>query len=70
MNGWLDDVGVHVLFNSITVLLGRSEVDNERLFAKGFLYRLERLPLQAGLEQETTRPAVNPLSYRGSFWSL
>ena len=31
MIGWMDDLRFYVLFNSVTVISGRPEVDNERL---------------------------------------
>ena len=52
-NGWIDDLRFKVIFNSISVLLGRLEGDNERLCAIKPRLRLERLPPRAGLEPGT-----------------
>ena len=32
LKGWMDDLRFYVLFNSISVISGRWEVDNERLY--------------------------------------
>ena len=39
--------------------------DNEMMCAMES--RLKRIPSQVGLEPENARPALNPLSYRGSY---
>ena len=46
----MDYMGVLVLFNTITVISGRSEDDNERLCAMELRLRLKRFPPSAGLE--------------------
>ena len=40
IDGWMDDLQFYVLFNSITVISGRWEVDNERLCAMELRLRL------------------------------
>ena len=48
----------NVLFNSISVISGRWEGDNERLCALEPHLRLERVPSPAGLENRTSRPVL------------
>ena len=52
-NGWIDDLRFKVIFNSISVISGHWEGDNERLCAIKPRLRLERLPPRAGLELGT-----------------
>ena len=55
MNGWMDDLRFHVLFNSISVISGRWLGDHERLSAMKPHLRLDGYPPQAGLEPGTAR---------------
>ena len=41
-DGWLDDMQFYVLFISISVISGRWEVDNERLYAMELRLRLRK----------------------------
>ena len=68
-HGWMDDLRFYVLFNSISVMSGRWEVDNERLCAMELHLRLRRFCLERGSNSVRwfSRPALNPLSIRGSF---
>ena len=54
------------LFNSISVISGRCEVDNERLCAMELRLRLRRFRFERGSNsvRYISRPALNPLSYR------
>ena len=54
-NGWMDDLQFYILFNRISVILGRQEDDNAWLCA-----------MEPHLLLRRSRPALNPLSYRGS----
>ena len=67
-NGWMDDLRFYVLFNSISVISGRCLGDNERLCAMELRLRLRRFHLEWGSNSVRliSRPALNPLSYRGS----
>ena len=51
MNGWMDDLRFYVLYNSISVILGRCMGNNKRPYVMGHRLRSERSPSQAGLEQ-------------------
>ena len=42
MDGWMDDLGVYVLFNSISIISGRCSDDNERLF-NGTPFTVEKI---------------------------
>ena len=42
MDGWMDDLRFYVLFNSISVITGQWEVDNERLCAMELRLRWRR----------------------------
>ena len=66
--GWMDDLRFYVLFNSISVISGRWEVDNERLCGKELRLRLRRFRLEreSNSVRKIRRPALNPLSHRGS----
>ena len=48
LNGWMDDLRFYDLFNSVSVISGRWEVDNERLCAMELCLWLRRF----GLERE------------------
>ena len=48
MDGWMDDLRFYVLFNSVSVISGRWEVDNERLCAMELRLRLRRFGLERG----------------------
>ena len=48
INGWMEDLRVHVLFNSISVISGRWADDNERLCAMEPHLRLRRFRLGRG----------------------
>ena len=48
MDGWMDDLRFYVLFNSVSVISGRWEVDNERLYAIELRLRLRRFRLERG----------------------
>ena len=63
MDGWMDDLGFYVLFNSISVISGRWAGDNERLCAMGPLLRLKRTLSQADLESRPARSVGQFLNY-------
>ena len=63
MDGWMDDLRFYVLFDNVSVISGRQEIDNERLCAMEFRARLRRLFLL----ERGPKPVLNPLSYRGSY---
>ena len=46
--GWMDDLRFYVLFNSISVIAGRCEANNERLCAMKLRLRLRRCRLERG----------------------
>ena len=46
--GWLNDLRFYVLFNSISVISERGEVDNERLCAMESRITLRRFRLERG----------------------
>ena len=48
MDGWMDDLRFYVLSNSISVISGRLDVDNERLCAMVHRLRLRRFRLERG----------------------
>ena len=51
MDGWMDDLRFYVLFNSISVISEKREVDNERLCAMvPTLFMVEKILPEAGLE--------------------
>ena len=43
MDGWMDDLRFYVLFNSISVISGRSLGDNEMLCANGTLFTVDKI---------------------------
>ena len=45
---WMDDLRFYILCNSVSVISGRWEVDNERLYAMELRLRLRRLRLDRG----------------------
>ena len=47
-DGWIDDLQYYVLFNSISVISGRWEVDNGWLCATELRLRLRRFRLEHG----------------------
>ena len=47
-DGWIDDLRFYVLCNSISVISGRCDVDNERLCAMEPRLRLRRFRLERG----------------------
>ena len=51
--GWMDDLRYYVIFNSVSVISGRWEVDNERLCAMELRLRLGRFRLERGLNSST-----------------
>ena len=64
----MDDAILRPL-NSISVISGRWAIDNERLYAiePRLRFRIFRLAsLELGTASSGSRPALNPLSYRGS----
>ena len=65
----MDDLRFYVLFNSFSVILERCLDDNERLCAMEFCLTLRkfRLEWRANSVRYISRPALNPLSYRGSY---
>ena len=65
----MDDLQFYVLFNSISVVSGRCLDDNERLCAMELHLGLRRFHpgVRIELGQLDQWPALNPLSYRGSF---
>ena len=46
--GWMDDLRFCVLFNSVSVIPGRREVDNDRLYAVELRLRLGRFRFERG----------------------
>ena len=48
IDGCMDDLRVNVLFNSVSVISGRREVDNEMLCAMELRLRLRRFRLERG----------------------
>ena len=58
----------YVLFNNISVISGGWKVDYESLCAMELRLRLRRFRLQRGSNSVSliSRPALNPMSYRGS----
>ena len=63
-DGWMVDyLWLNVLFNSISLILGRWLGDNEKLCAMEPRLRLERFPSQAGLEPGTARSVAQLLTY-------
>ena len=48
MGGWMDDLRLYVLFNSISVISGQWADDNERRCAMEFRLRLRRFCLEQG----------------------
>ena len=65
-DGWMDDLQFHVLFNSISVISGQWEVDNEKLCAMKPCLQWRRFCL----EQGSNSGPLDPLSYRGSLQYL
>ena len=59
----MDDLRFEAHFNSITVISGRWMDDNERLH-NGTQCTVETI--SPGAVRSISRPALNPLSYRGS----
>ena len=47
-DGWMDDLQFYVLFNSVSVISGRRDVDNERLCTMEHHIRLRRFRLKRG----------------------
>ena len=47
LDGWIDDLQFYVLFNSISVIIGRWADGNERLYAMDL--QLKRFHLERGL---------------------
>ena len=45
-DGWMDDLLFYILFNSVSVISGRWEVDNERLCAMELCLGLRRFRLE------------------------
>ena len=68
MDGWVDDLRFYVLFNSISIISGRCSDDNERLCAMELRLWLRRFYIEWGSNSvhQISRPALKPLSYRGS----
>ena len=54
-DGWIDDLRLYVLLNSISVITGRWEVENEKLCAMEPRFRLKIFSSQARIEPGTTR---------------
>ena len=48
-DGWMDDLQIYILFNSVSVISGQWEVDNERLCAMELRLRLRRLVVDVKL---------------------
>ena len=48
LDGWIDDLQFYVLFNNVSVISGRWEVDNERLCAMELHLRLRKFRLERG----------------------
>ena len=55
LTGWMDDLLFYILFNSISVISGHWEGDNERLFPMEPCLQLKRFRLEVGLKQLTVR---------------
>ena len=56
MDGWMNDLRFYVLFNSISVISGRWEVDNERLCAMELRLQLRGFRLERGLNFSSGGP--------------
>ena len=56
-NGWLDDLRFYVLFNSISVISGRCQGDNERMCTMESRLLWNTFPTSAGIEFGTARSA-------------
>ena len=50
MEGWIDDMRSFVLLNSISVISGQWEVDNERLCAMKLRLLVEKISPRARIE--------------------
>ena len=59
MDGWIDGLQIYVLINSISVISGRWDGDNERMFAMEPCFRMKRLSSSAGIEAGTARSATH-----------
>ena len=55
----MDDLRFYVLFNSVSVISGRWEVDNERLCAMELRLRLRRFHLERGTFSKTNRLSIS-----------
>ena len=55
MKRWMDNLGFHVLFNSISVITGRWADYDERLYTMKPCLRLKSSPPKAGSEPGTAR---------------
>ena len=66
MDGWMEDLRLYVLFNSILVISGRWLDDNERLCAMELRLRLERFLSQAGIEPSPARSVYQRLTHRAT----
>ena len=62
----MDDLQFYVLFNSISVISGRSADENERLCAMEPRLRVKRSSPQAGLELTTARSVGQRLTHRAT----
>ena len=63
VDGWMDDMCLYVIFNSISVISGRWAGENKRLCAMELRLRLKNFPHQAGLEPGTARSVGQRLTH-------
>ena len=65
----MDDLQSNALFNSISVISGRWDVDNERLCAMELRFTVLKISPRAEMNsvRYISRTALNPLSYRSSY---
>ena len=64
----MDNLRFYVLFNSISVISGRCLDDNERLCAMELTVEKISPRVRIELGPLDSRPALNPVSYRGSVY--
>ena len=60
-DGWIDDLRFYVLFNSISVISGRWEVDNEWLCAMELRLRLRRFRHKLLDQKASAKPTDLPV---------
>ena len=63
VNGWMDDLRLNILFNSISVISGQWADDNEKAVCSGTPFAVEKISPRAGLEFGTTRSVGQCLTH-------